>query len=104
MGKAIGPGANAELCLLAKKGKPKPLSKAVRRLIVSPCREHSRKPDEVYGRIETLVAAPYLELFSRQNRSGWHALGDQVGLFDNGPAETRRLPTGGVLANWHKPT
>jgi N6-adenosine-specific RNA methylase IME4 len=74
--------ANAELCLLATIGRPKRTSMAVKRLIVAPRREHSRKPDEAYGRIEQLVAGPYLELFARNSRPGWMAWGDQVGLFD----------------------
>jgi N6-adenosine-specific RNA methylase IME4 len=85
--------ANGELCLLATKGKPKRLSKRVRRLIVSPRREHSRKPDEAYERIEELVDGPYLELFARNTRSGWESWGDQVALFDNGAPPTRRNPS-----------
>jgi N6-adenosine-specific RNA methylase IME4 len=41
---------------------------------MAPRREHSRKPDEVYERIEHLVAGPYLELFARDGavpRPGW---------------------------------
>lgn len=71
--------ANPELCLLGTRGKPRRLSKAVRRLLVSERREHSRKPDEVYGRIEALVEGPYLELFAREEHRGWDALGDQLG-------------------------
>lgn len=71
--------ANPELCLLGTRGKPKRLAKDVRRLVVSERREHSRKPDEVHDRIERLVAGPYLELFARENRAGWDAIGDQLG-------------------------
>jgi N6-adenosine-specific RNA methylase IME4 len=51
-------------------------------LIVAPRREHSRKPDEQYERIERLVAGPYLELFARQSRPGWDSWGNEVGKFD----------------------
>ena len=34
-------------------------------------------------RIERLVDGPYLEMFSRQSRPGWDALGDEVGKFDS---------------------
>jgi N6-adenosine-specific RNA methylase IME4 len=51
-------------------------------LIVAPRREHSRKPDEVYGRVEQLCAGPYLELFARQQWPGWHSWGDQVDRFE----------------------
>ena len=73
--------ANPEQCLLATRGKPKRLSKSVRRLVVSPRREHSRKPDEVRRRIEQLVLGPYLELFARSSQSGWDAWGNEAGLW-----------------------
>lgn len=74
--------ANSETCLLATRGRPKRLSAKVRRLVVSPRREHSRKPDEVMGRIEELVAGPYCELFSRSSRKGWDAMGNEKTKFD----------------------
>ena len=70
--------ANPELCLLGTRGKPKRKSKAVRRLVASERRKHSRKPDEVYRRIEQLVDGPYLELFARESRGRWDAIGDQL--------------------------
>lgn len=86
--------ANVEQCLLATRGKPKREAKDVRRLVIAPRREHSRKPEEVYGRIERLLGGPYLELFARGTRPGWDSWGDQSGLFDTGPVETRRFPSG----------
>lgn len=74
--------SNPELCLLATRGKPKRRSAAVPKLIVSPRREHSRKPDEAYGAIERLAEGPYLELFARQTRAGWDAWGNQLGILD----------------------
>ena len=73
--------ANPEQCLLATRGNPKRLSKSVRRLIISPRREHSRKPDEFFTRAEQLMPGPYLELFSRQYRIGWTTWGNQEGKF-----------------------
>jgi len=70
--------ANPEQCLLATRGRPQRLSRAVPQLIVAPRREHSRKPDEVYERIEVLVPGPYLELFARAPREGWHSWGFEV--------------------------
>jgi N6-adenosine-specific RNA methylase IME4 len=70
--------ANPELCLLATRGRPQRLSRSVRQLIVSPRREHSRKPDEAYERIEALVPGPYLELFAREQRPGWNSWGNEV--------------------------
>jgi len=63
----------------------------VRQLIRAPRREHSRKPDEQYERIEALVDGPYLELFARQAWPGWVSWGNQVDKFtpanDNAPAQ-----------------
>ena len=86
--------ANAEQCLLATRGSPKRLAKDVRRLVVAPRREHSRKPVEVYEGIERLVAGPYLEMFARQARPGWDAWGAEAGLFDRGGSvATRKWPS-----------
>jgi N6-adenosine-specific RNA methylase IME4 len=47
-------------------------------LIVSPRREHSRKPDEAYERIEALCEGPYLEMFARLPRPGWDRWGSHA--------------------------
>lgn len=80
--------ANSEVCLLATRGKPKRLNADVRQGIIEPRREHSRKPDCVYDRIERLVAGPYLELFARSTRPGWDSWGNQVGKFGTVPKRT----------------
>src|SRR5262249_15320404 len=41
-----------EFCWLGRRGKPKRLSLGVRELIIAPRREHSRKPHQVYARVE----------------------------------------------------
>lgn len=71
-----------ELCLVATKGKPAVRDRGVRQLIVAPRREHSRKPDEQYSKIERLVDGPYLEMFARQRREGWTAWGDETEKFE----------------------
>ena len=73
--------SNPEMCLLGTRGKPKRIHKDVRQLIVAPRREHSRKPDEIYERIERLVGGPYLEMFARQRRLGWDAWGNETDKF-----------------------
>lgn len=84
-GYSIGLGywtrGNPESCLLFTRGKPTRRSAAVRQLIVSERREHSRKPDETHDRIERLVAGPYLELFARAPRAGWTVWGNQSDRF-----------------------
>lgn len=71
----------AERCMLYARGKANRKSGGVPRLIVSPRREHSRKPDETYERIEALLDGPYLEMFSRTDRPGWDCWGDEAGAF-----------------------
>lgn len=87
----------SEISLLFTKGKPSRLSAGVRQVLLEPAREHSRKPDGFYDRIEALSAGPYCELFSRTTRQGWDQVGDQVGKFgfnyqpDPGMAEIEAL-------------
>lgn len=73
--------ANPEICLLGTRGRPQRLHKDVRRLIVAPVREHSRKPDETHDRVERLFPGPYLELFARQTRPGWSVWGNETSKF-----------------------
>lgn len=40
-------------------------------------REHSRKPDQFYDLIESCSPGPYLELFARFEREGWHQWGNE---------------------------
>lgn len=40
-------------------------------------REHSRKPDEVFDIVESCSPGPYLELFARFAREGWHQWGNE---------------------------
>lgn len=42
-------------------------------------REHSRKPDEFYGLIESCSPGPYLEMFARGSRPSWTSWGNQAG-------------------------
>lgn len=78
---------DAEICLLGTRGSPPRQSKGVRQTIFAPRREHSRKPDEIYDRIEKLVAGPYLEMFARQRRAGWDAWGNEIDKFVVNPFE-----------------
>ena len=73
--------SNSEVCLLATRGKPKRKNADVRQIIQAPLREHSRKPDETYERIERLVDGPYLEMFARQQWPGWDSWGNQTDKF-----------------------
>jgi N6-adenosine-specific RNA methylase IME4 len=46
---------NAEICLLATKGKPKRNSAGVHQFIISPIEQHSKKPDEARQKILALM-------------------------------------------------
>lgn len=71
--------ANAEVCLLATKGKPKRISASVSQIIISRTERHSKKPDEVRERIVKLVGdVPRLEMFARASFPGWDRWGNQV--------------------------
>ena len=73
---------NVELCLLGRRGSARRNAKDVREVILARRREHSRKPDEVYGRIERYCDGPYLELFARASRPGWTTWGNECTKFD----------------------
>jgi N6-adenosine-specific RNA methylase IME4 len=47
-------------------------------LIATRKREHSRKPDELYGVVESCSPGPYLELFARYPRAGWSVWGNEA--------------------------
>ena len=83
--------ANTEVCLLGTKGNPKRRRADVAQAILEPRREHSRKPDCIYKRIEALVPGPYLELFARQRRNGWTSWGNEVDKFGGQDGKVKRL-------------
>ena len=64
-----------EIVLLGRRGNARRNAKDVREVILTPVREHSRKPDEFFARIERYCDGPYLELFARERRPGWDAGG-----------------------------
>ena len=70
---------NAEVCLLAVKGKPKRKSCKVHQFIISPIRSHSQKPSEARDKIVELMGdLPRIELFAREKCEGWDAWGNEV--------------------------
>lgn len=70
-----------ELLLVAKKGDTQAPNESNRfpSVLFAPCKEHSRKPLEVYDLIEKMFPnQKYLELFARNRRRGWVAWGNEV--------------------------
>jgi N6-adenosine-specific RNA methylase IME4 len=87
----VGPGLttrkSCEFAVIAKRGKPRRLATDVREAILAPVREHSRKPSEIYERIERYCGGgPALDLFGRESRIGWVVYGNEPTKFD-GPRE-----------------
>ena len=71
--------ANPELCIIATKGSPKRVSKAVHCIVDTPIEVHSKKPDVVRARIVELVGdIPRIELFAWNQYEGWVCLGDEI--------------------------
>ena len=71
--------ANAEVCLLATKGKPKRISASVRQIIESVPERHSKKPDIVRDKIVELCGdLPRIELFARERAKGWSSWGLEI--------------------------
>lgn len=71
--------AGSENCLIATKGKIRPIVKNIRSVIYSPREEHSKKPDIFRDKIVELMGdLPRIELFARQKYEGWDAFGDEI--------------------------
>ncbi len=69
-----------ELLLFGVRGREArtlPPGRAMPNLFPTCKREHSRKPDEHYALIEACSRGPFLELFARHPRAGWHQWGDE---------------------------
>lgn len=73
-----------ELCLFGVRGNipyrllPSGKRAQGRTLITAPRGAHSEKPEELRIMVERVSPGPYLELFARQKRPGWHVWGDEV--------------------------
>jgi N6-adenosine-specific RNA methylase IME4 len=68
-----------ELVLFGIRGNMRTLPPGRRQVNLLPSRkrEHSRKPDHFYDLIEACSPGPYLELFARHPRRGWHQWGNE---------------------------
>lgn len=67
-----------EHLLLATRGKAPIQFRAQGSWFYAPLQEHSHKPEEQYAIIERCSPGPYLELFARRPRPGWHVWGNEV--------------------------
>ena len=69
-----------ELVLFGVRGSRRTLAPGRRRVNLFPerKREHSRKPEQLYDIVEACSPGPFLELFARHGRPGWHQWGDEI--------------------------
>lgn len=71
--------SNAEVCLLATRGRPKRQCAGIHQFVVSRIEQHSKKPDIVRDKIVQLMGdVPRVELFARQKTPGWDTWGNEV--------------------------
>jgi ParB/RepB/Spo0J family partition protein len=78
-----------EHCLLGARGKPVFIHENHTTVLEGGRREHSRKPEEFYGRVEATCAGAKVELFCRQQRAGWCVYGNDVDRFQSTAVSSR---------------
>lgn len=76
-------GITSEFLLYARKGSPveRRVTGTVfdwKRHYINGKPAHSAKPDAFYDLVEQVNDGPYLEMFARRNRLGWHTWGDEA--------------------------
>ena len=73
--------SNAEVCLLATRGRPRRVDAGVHSVVETPVMKHSGKPQEVRDRIIRLMGdLPRIELFARGAQPGWDVWGAEAHL------------------------
>jgi N6-adenosine-specific RNA methylase IME4 len=83
MGGGFTTRKNAEFVVIGKRGKSVRKDAGVHEIIIEKRREHSRKPEKFYQRVQQYSDGPYLELFARQSRPGSDAWGLESTKFDS---------------------
>jgi site-specific DNA-methyltransferase (adenine-specific) len=86
----VNPGyytaSNVELLLIGIKGENnglfKPAKTMINQIIAEEIREHSRKPDAVYNRINLMYPnLKKISVFARENRTGFDVWGNEINKF-----------------------
>lgn len=77
MGTGFTTRQNAELCFLGRIGSPARRRADIRQVIISRRREHSRKPEEFFKRVEFYCDGPRIDMFSGSaaKREQWDSWG-----------------------------
>jgi len=71
--------SNAEICLLAFKGKLIRKTADIFSIAHEPIQEHSRKPGIIRYKIKALLGdLPSIELFAREKTEGWDSWGNEI--------------------------
>jgi len=69
--------SNAEICLLATRGKLSVVSNKISQIVMSVNSKHSSKPLQIYSKIEKLYGLlDRIELFARVKHQGWDTWGN----------------------------
>lgn len=75
MGTGFTTRKNAEYVIMGRIGSPRRLRADIRQVIITPRREHSRKPDEFFRRVEHYCEGPRVDMFAGADRDGWDRWG-----------------------------
>ena len=99
--------ASHETCVIATRGSFKVADRGIRSVFTAAVGKHSEKPQAFFDLVEKLCGAkgtqngdaaddggPFIELFARVPRPGWHTFGDEL---PGGYAWTPKVPSGDVV-------
>ena len=67
-----------EHLIVARRGHPKVNHRGVPTWFKAARMRHSAKPEEAQDIVEKICDGPYLELFARRKRPGWHSWGNEI--------------------------
>lgn len=84
-----------EQCLVGVRGNVKPFKCQERNIFNEAARSHSTKPEKYWEMLNRIVEkhnlTPAIELFSRQERKGWDAFGNDVTLEARAPQSSHSI-------------
>jgi N6-adenosine-specific RNA methylase IME4 len=69
---------NTEHVLFATRGRQPTLRNDVGTWFEAPRTKHSAKPESFYDLVESCSPGPWLEMFARRRRFGWHTWGNEA--------------------------
>ncbi len=73
------PRRNHEVCLVAIRGQRRDVRSVQNwNCVYEGARRHSAKPDGFFDLVESVSPGPYLEMFARRQRLGWHTWGNEA--------------------------